>query len=111
MAGFSNYGKINVDVFAPGAKVYSTTPENEYDTKGGTSMAAPAVAGVAALIRSYYPKLTASQVKQVLMDSGLAVKTNVITGGDAKNVNPFGDLSKSGKMVNAYNALIMASKL
>ena len=74
-------------------------------------MAAPAVAGVAALIRSYYPKLTASQVKQVLMDSGLAVKTKVITGGDSNNIKPFGDLSKSGKMVNAYNALIMASKM
>lgn len=111
VAGFSNYGKINVDVFAPGAKVYSTTPENEYDTKGGTSMAAPAVAGVAALIRSYYPKLNASQVKHILMDSGLAIKTKVITGGDSNNIKPFSDLTKSGKMVNAYNALIMASKL
>ncbi|MBJ6368415.1 S8 family peptidase [Snuella sedimenti] len=111
IAGFSNYGKINVDVFAPGAKVYSTTPENEYDTKGGTSMAAPAVAGVAALIRSYFPKLKASEVKQILMDSGLAVKTKVIVGGDAENIQPFANLTKSGKMVNAYNALIMASKL
>ena len=111
VAGFSNYGKINVDVFGPGAKVYSTTPENEYDTKGGTSMAAPAVAGVAALIRSYYPKLKAAQVKQILMDSGLAVKTKVIVGGKADNVKPFGDLTKSSKMVNAYNALIMAAKL
>ncbi|WP_111308693.1 S8 family peptidase [Confluentibacter sediminis] len=111
VASFSNYGKINADVFAPGAKIYSTTPENEYDTKGGTSMAAPAVAGVAALIRSYYPKLSAAQVKKILMDSGLAIKTNVVVGGDKGNVKPFGDLSKSGKMVNAYNALIMASKL
>ncbi|MDN3664977.1 S8 family serine peptidase [Algibacter miyuki] len=111
VAGFSNYGKINVDVFAPGAKVYSTVPENEYDTKGGTSMAAPAVAGVAALIRSYYPKLSAAQVKQVLMDSGLAVKSKVIVGGETSNVKPFGDLVKSSKMVNAYNALIMASKM
>lgn len=111
VAGFSNYGKINVDVFAPGAKIYSTTPENEYDTKGGTSMAAPAVAGVAALIRSYYPKLSAAQVKQILMDSGLAVKTKVIVGGDTNNVKPFGDLVKSSKMVNAYNALIMAAQL
>ena len=111
IAGFSNYGKINVDVFAPGAKIYSTTPENEYDTKGGTSMAAPAVAGVAALIRSYYPKLSAAQVKQILMDSGLAVKTKVIVGGDPNNVKPFSDLIKSSKMVNAYNALIMASKI
>ncbi|MDD7885981.1 S8 family peptidase [Flavivirga sp. 57AJ16] len=111
IAGFSNYGKKNVDVFAPGAKVYSTTPENEYDTKGGTSMAAPAVAGVAALIRSYYPKLSAAQVKQILMDSGLAVKTKVVVGGNTDDVRSFADLTKSAKMVNAYNALIMASKM
>lgn len=111
IAGFSNYGKINVDVFAPGAKVYSTTPENEYKTKGGTSMAAPAVAGVAALIRSYYPNLSAAQVKQVIMDSGLAIKTKVIVGGNSEDVRPFADLSKSAKMVNTYNALIMASKM
>ncbi|AJR03092.1 S8 family peptidase [Siansivirga zeaxanthinifaciens] len=111
VAGFSNYGKKNVDVFAPGAKVYSTTPENEYDTKGGTSMAAPAVAGVAALIRSYYPKLTASQVKHILMDSGLALKTKVVVGGDTNNVKPFSELTTSGRMVNAYNALIMAAKM
>ncbi|MCB4798256.1 S8 family peptidase [Neotamlana laminarinivorans] len=111
VAGFSNYGKQNVDVFAPGASVYSTTPENEYDTKGGTSMAAPAVAGVAALIRSYYPALKASQVKQIIMDSGLALKTKVIVGGDTSDIRSFSELSKSGKIVNAYNALIMASKI
>ncbi|PQV49571.1 subtilase family protein [Jejuia pallidilutea] len=111
LAGFSNYGKSNVDVFAPGAQVYSTTPENEYDTKGGTSMAAPAVAGVAALIRSYYPKLTAAQVKQVIMDSGLSIKTKVIVGGNTDDIKPFADIVKSGKIVNAYNALIMASKM
>lgn len=111
VAGFSNYGKINVDVFAPGDDIYSSIPENEYDTIGGTSMAAPAVAGVAALIRSYYPKLSAAQVKQILMDSGLSVKTKVIVGGDTNNIKPFSDLIKSSKMVNAYNALIMASKM
>ncbi|TYB78704.1 S8 family peptidase [Bizionia myxarmorum] len=111
IAGFSNYGKINVDVFAPGAKIYSTTPENEYDTKGGTSMAAPAVAGVVALVRSYYPKLTAAQVKQVILDSGIPVMTKVVVGGDATDVRPFSELTKSAKMVNAYNALIMASQM
>lgn len=110
VANFSNFGKQNVDVFAPGAEIYSATPENDYDTKGGTSMAAPAVAGVAALIRSYYPNLTAAQVKKILMDSGLAIKTKVIVGGDSSNIKPFSDLSKSGKIVNAYNALIMAAK-
>ncbi|MFV9551812.1 S8 family peptidase [Algibacter sp. PT7-4] len=111
VAGFSNYGKKNVDIFAPGASVYSTTPENEYDTKGGTSMAAPGVAGIAALIRSYYPSLSAAQVKQVIMDSGLAINTKVIVGGKSEDVRPFADISKSAKMANAYNALIMASKL
>ncbi|MFL1010529.1 S8 family peptidase [Flavisericum labens] len=111
VASFSNYGKNNVDVFAPGDDIYSTTPENEYATKGGTSMAAPAVAGVAALIRSYYPKLTAAQVKQILMESGLPINTKVIVGGDTSDIRPFADLSKSSKMVNAYNALIMAAKM
>ncbi|WP_434037209.1 S8 family peptidase [Formosa sp. 4Alg 33] len=112
VAGFSNYGKINVDVFAPGAEIYSTVPgSDKYDTKGGTSMASPAVAGVAALIRSQYPKLSASQVKRVIMDSGLPIKIKVVVGGDASNEQSFTNLSVSGKMVNAYNALIMASKL
>ncbi|APY10951.1 peptidase S8 [Seonamhaeicola sp. S2-3] len=111
VASFSNYGKKNVDIFAPGASVYSTTPENEYMTKGGTSMAAPAVAGVAALIRSYYPKLSAAQVKQIIMDSGLAIHTKVIVGGNSDDVRPFADIVKSGKIANAYNALIMASKM
>ncbi len=111
VSGFSNYGKNNVDIFAPGSEIYSTTPENEYDTKGGTSMAAPGVAGVAALVRSYYPNLTAAQVKQVILDSGLSLTTKVVVGGDGSNVKPFADLSKSGKIINAYNALIVASKI
>ena len=111
VSGFSNYGKKNVDVFAPGSSIYSTTPENEYDFKGGTSMAAPGVAGIAALIRSQYPNLTAAQVKQVILDSGLPLTTKVVVGGDASNVKPFADLSKSGKIANAFNALIMASKI
>ncbi|MEM9078204.1 MAG: S8 family peptidase [Bacteroidota bacterium] len=111
VAGFSNYGVQNVDVFAPGAKVYSTMPNNSYDFQGGTSMAAPAVSGIAALIRSYYPQLSASQVKQVLMQSGLSTKTSVIVSGDASKASTFNSISKSGKMVNAYNALLMADNI
>ncbi|MCK8523672.1 S8 family peptidase [Aquimarina sp. D1M17] len=111
IADFSNYGKSNVDVFAPGVKIWSTTPNNEYEYLQGTSMAAPAVAGVAAMIRSYYPKLKASQVKQILMDSGINTKTSVVLGGEPTSVAPFSDVSKSGKMVNMYNALIMADKM
>lgn len=111
VSGFSNYGQKNVDIFAPGSEIYSTFPENEYESIGGTSMAAPGVAGIAALIRSQYPKLSAAQVKQVILDSGLALNTKVVVGGDASNVKPFADLSTSGKIANAYNALIMASKM
>jgi len=111
VARFSNYGAVNVDVFAPGDDIYSTMPENEYKFQGGTSMAAPMVAGLASLIRSHYPQLSASQVKQIIMESGLKVKLKVIVAGDPETVLPFDQLSKSGKMVNAYNALIMAEKI
>jgi len=111
VSDFSNYGKKNVDIFAPGSAIYSTFPETNTKSISGTSMASPAVAGIVALVRSYYPKLTAAQVKQVILESGLPLTTKVVVGGDASNVKPFSDLSKSGKIANAYNALIVASKL
>ena len=111
VAEYSNYGKKNVDVFAPGSDIYSTMPHNKYEFQGGTSMAAPAVAGVAALIRSQYPNLTASEVKKIIMVSGLKVKTTVILGGDPSKATTFDEICKSGKIVNAYNALILADKV
>ncbi|MGX1928011.1 S8 family peptidase [Flagellimonas sp. 2504JD4-2] len=111
VASFSNYGKQNVDVFAPGDAIYSTLPNNEYDFQGGTSMAAPAVAGVAALIRSYYPTLSAAQVKQIIIESGLSTKASVIVSGEPENATTFDKISKSGKMVNAYNALLLADNI
>lgn len=111
IAGFSNYGKSTVDVFAPGAGIYSTTPLNEYEFLSGTSMAAPNVAGVAAVIRSLFPKLSAAQVKTVILESGLSPRTDVIVGGDSGNVQPFSEISVTGKMVNLYNAIILASKM
>jgi len=111
VATFSNYGTFNVDLFSPGVKIWATTPLDNYRFLQGTSMASPNVAGVAAVIRSYFPKLSASQVKHVLMDSGLSSTTPVVLGGEKSNVAPFNTISTSGKMVNLYNALIMASKL
>ena len=111
VADFSNYGKKNVDVFAPGTKIWSTTPNDEYEFLQGTSMASPAVAGVAAMIRSLYPKLSAAEVKDVLMKSGLASPQEVMVGGNSDDIRPFAELSVSGRMVNMYNALIMASKM
>lgn len=111
VASFSNYGKNQVDVFAPGVQIWSTTPNNEYEFQMGTSMAAPAVAGVAAMLRSYYPQLSANQVKKILMDSGLSSNQVVILGGEENNKKPFSEISKSGKMVNMYNAFLMAEKI
>ncbi|WP_394774062.1 S8 family peptidase [Flavobacterium sp.] len=116
VAGFSNFGKINVDVFAPGEEIYATVPNNKYKYLQGTSMASPNAAGVAALIRSYYPKLKAVQVKQILMDSGVALPAMIVLG---ENPNPnekpvavsSAVSSRTGKMVNAYNALLMAEKM
>lgn len=111
LANFSNYGQTHVDVFAPGVKIYATTPLDQYEFLQGTSMASPNVAGVAAVIRSYFPKLSAKQVKQIIMDSGLQPDIEVILGGDASKKASFKETSKSGKMVNLYNALIMAERL
>ena len=111
VADFSNYGKKDVDVFAPGVKIYATVPNNKFKYEQGTSMASPNAAGVAALIRSYYPNLNAAQVKQIMMDSGVAIPKTVIIGGDPSEKVPFANLSVSGKIINAYNALLMAEKL
>ncbi|SMC39608.1 S8 family peptidase [Cellulophaga tyrosinoxydans] len=110
VSSFSNYGTINVDVFAPGSEIYSTVPNSKYEYMGGTSMAAPGVAGIAALIRSQYPKLTAVEVKKIIMQSGITTKAKVVVGEDSKSTD-FNKLSTSGKMANAYNALILADQV
>ena len=110
IADFSNYGKNNVDIYAPGDEIYATTPLNTYEYLQGTSMASPNVAGVATLIRSYYPSLTAVQVKQIIMESGTPLKNTVTIGEDKHKAN-FTEASKSGRIVNAYNALVLAAKM
>lgn len=110
VANFSNYGKKNVDLFAPGLEIYSTIPNNKYESIQGTSMAAPQVAGVAALVRSYYPKLSAKEVKQILMNSGIEVPFDVILPGSRNKQVPFNSLSVSGKILNAFNAVLMAQQ-
>lgn len=110
-ATFSNYGKLNVDLFAPGVQIYSTVPKDEYARYNGTSMASPEAAGVATLVRSYYPELTASQVKRILMNSGTEIEFDVMVPGKKGEKAKFADLSVSGKVVNAYNALKLADKM
>ena len=106
-AYFSNYGKINVDIFAPGVDIYSSMPNNKYKFQDGTSMASPVVAGVASLIMSYFPRLSAKKVKEIILESGIDIDLEIGNLGDKKNFNEY---SKSGKLINAYNALILASK-
>ena len=69
LAGFSNFGATSVHVAAPGNDIVSTTPKDTYDTFSGTSMAAPHVAGAAAMLRSEFPFLTALDVKRTIMNS------------------------------------------
>lgn len=108
-AGFSNYGKENVDLFAPGVDIYSTTPNQGYESFNGTSMASPVAAGVAAVLRSYFPDLTAEQVKDILITSVDPINAKVKKPG-SKTLIPFSDLSVSGGVVNGYNAVKMAAE-
>ncbi|REE83691.1 subtilase family protein [Lutibacter oceani] len=110
-ATFTNYGQKNVDVFAPGVQIYSTVPKNEYAKYSGTSMASPEVAGVAALVRSYYPQLSASQVKHIIMNSGTELDMEVLVPGKKDEKIKFSKLSITGKVANAYNALVLADKM
>jgi subtilisin family serine protease len=113
-ADFSNYGKENVDVFAPGVKIYSTLPGgNQYGNLQGTSMSAPIVTGLAALIRSYYPQLTAIEVKQIIEQTISKPDSNIvcIKPGEKRERISFADLCKTGGIVNAYNAVILANEI
>jgi subtilisin family serine protease len=111
-ADFSNYGKKNVDVFAPGVKVTSVSKDAETNTEDGTSFASPITAGVAALILEYYPDLTAKQVKEAILKSAKPLTGFMVLkpGSKDKKVD-FTTLSKTGGIVNAYEALLAASKM
>ncbi|KGE14061.1 S8 family peptidase [Sphingobacterium deserti] len=106
LASFSNYGYKSVDVFAPGVKINSTMPESTYKEQDGTSMAAPVVAGLAALIRSYYPELSAKEVKSVILKSVTKVddKVKIQVDGSTKKVY-LDEISVTGGIVNAKRAV------
>ena len=109
-APFSNYNKKYVDVFAPGAQIYSTIPDNKYAKFDGTSMAAPMVAGIAALLRSYFPDLKAKQVKEIIEDSALPVNLDVNRPGAEGETVKFSELSATGGLANAYTAVKLAER-
>ena len=106
---FSNYGKKMVSLFAPGVDVYSTVPNNKYKNESGTSMASPSTAGVAALLWSYFPELSALQVKDILLKSTRKFDNLKVIKPGSKEEVLFSDLSSSGGLVNAYEAVKMAN--
>ncbi len=107
---FSNFGKHTVDLFAPGVKIYSSIPDSGYAYFNGTSMAAPCVAGVATIIREYFPKLTAKKVKKLLMKTVTKITFSVPQPGSDKKGVDMSELCISGGTINAYKAVQLALK-
>jgi cell wall-associated protease len=110
-ASFSNYGKKEVDVFAPGTKIYSTIPGGTtYGNAQGTSMASPVVAGVAALVLSYNPHLTPQELKMVIEKSATPVTVKVKKPGSEDEMVEMTELSRTG-IINAYEAMKLAATI
>jgi subtilisin family serine protease len=109
-ASFSNYGKKSVDLFSPGEDIYSCSPENKYESVSGTSMASPIATGVATIIRAYFPELSAKEVKEILMQSVTKYDKKVLVPGGGKEKVSFSELSVSGGIINAYNAIKLAEE-
>jgi len=109
-APFSNYGKNQVDIFAPGAEIYNSVPDNKYRELQGTSMASPMVAGVAALIKGYFPTLSMEEVREVILESGddFSETSQTLPGADYPTL--FGTLSVTGKVVNVKSAVKLAKE-
>jgi subtilisin family serine protease len=110
---FSNYGNVTVDLFAPGVDIISLYAGSKYELASGTSFSSPVVTGVAALVWSYYPELTATQLKEVLLESANVLNRRVVqpnTISNKKTKVKFSELSVTGGIVNAYNAIKLADK-
>jgi subtilisin family serine protease len=111
---FSNYGIKTVDLFAPGVNIISIFPENAYKMGDGTSYSGPVVAGVAALVWSYFPDLSAHQIKEILVNSATnypKLKVDIPgTSSKKKTKAAFSDLSKTGGVINAYSAIKLAGE-
>lgn len=115
VGSFSNYGKETVNVFAPGCQITSTTPNDKYEAFDGTSMASPVTAGVAALLMSYYPQLNPVQIKDILLESSRKYENMEVikpsTNAEKQETILFSELSISGAIINAYEAVKMAESM
>ena len=111
-APFSNYGQTQVDVFAPGVDLLSTVQGGGYERESGTSMAAPVVTGLAAVLMSYFPDLSAADVKRIIMESAVKhADQRVVKPGSESEMVPFGTLSVTGGVVNEFEAVKMAQQM
>ncbi|MDZ4711379.1 MAG: S8 family serine peptidase [bacterium] len=110
-APFSNYSKEVVDVFAPGVKINSTVPNNKYKQIDGTSMAAPEVSGIAAVLKAYYPKITAAQLKEAIVSSTRQYRGLMVKLKDRSSKELFSNLSRSGGVVDMINAYKKAGEI
>jgi len=111
VASFSNYGRERVDLFAPGSGIMTLEPGNETRNSSGTSLASPVVAGVAALIMSYFPDLTAEEVRDILMQSVTPYGKKKVNHPETGKKTRMRNLSVSGGVVNAYRAVMLADEL
>lgn len=108
---YSNYGKKNVDIMAPATDIWCLDPLRKYAMDDGTSFSAAITSGAAALIRSHYPNLTANEVKEIILASGVKCDVEVIVPGTENKKVKFSELSKSGSILNVYNAMLLAKKV
>ena len=113
----SNYGAKELDLFAPGVNIYSTYMGDTYKVGSGVGLASASVAGVAALIKGYYPNLTGAQIRNILLENvtsrkGVEVEKGIIVDGkQTQDLFLFEDLCLSGGILNAYQAITAADKL
>ena len=108
---YSNYGKKNVDIMAPATDIWCLDPLRKYAMDDGTSFSAALTSGSAALLRSCYPNLTAKEVKDIILQSGIKYEIEVFIHGAENKKVKFSELSKSGSVLNIYNAMILAEKI
>ena len=110
-APFSNYSKEVVDIFAPGVQINSTIPNGKYKKIDGTSMASPEVSGIAAILKSYFPNLTAQQLKEVIVSSARQYPGLMVKVKDRSSKELFSNMSRSGGVIDIMNAYKKANEI
>ena len=110
VAEFSNYGHKMVDVFAPGVDLKSTVVGSRYEDLSGTSMSAPVVTGLAALLMTYYPEFDYKKIKQIILNSAIKLSKLKVSQPGTRQLVDFSLLSSTGGIVNAYEAVKMAEE-